>query len=138
VLHTIAAKPRPTGRIRRTAIGLGAIVVIVPVVVIAFSVAVWNVVGQSSKAKGKATQASMATYASAINAHIANTASAPPTLASLVTAGYFTTISPDAWGRPFGYSPVGSSGKPFSLTSAGPDGAFGTQDDIDLWQINWE
>ena len=40
---------------------------------------------------------------------------------------YLTWISPDAWGTPLRYSLVGRT---YEIRSAGPDGTFGTPDDL--------
>ena len=47
---------------------------------------------------------------------------------------YLDKVPKDAWGNDYIYiSPAGEY--PYDLKSKGPDGIEGTQDDIDIWQI---
>jgi general secretion pathway protein G len=42
----------------------------------------------------------------------------------------------DPWKRQYLYTaPTGDPNKPFMLSSAGPDGEFGTTDDINVWDV---
>jgi hypothetical protein len=55
----------------------------------------------------------------------------PPSLDALLpedgAAGWELRLKQDAWSRPSRYRPAGRA---FALRSAGPDGTFGTHDDI--------
>ena len=55
----------------------------------------------------------------------------PPSLDALLpedrAAGWELRLKQDAWSRPLRYRPAGRA---FELRSAGPDGTFGTRDDI--------
>lgn len=87
--------------------------------------------GASTAAQTRATQATMASYAAAISTYQANHGAAPPSLQTLVTSGFILTLFPDAWQQPFDYTVPGPAGRPFALTSRGPDRLPGTDDDLD-------
>jgi general secretion pathway protein G len=109
---------------------------VVAIIGILMSVAVWNIVGQSDKARIKATQASMRSIESAIKAYKADKGSFPPSLQTLVTEKYFEKVFKDAWKHDLVYATPGSGGKDYALVSGGPDGQTGTEDDIDVWRID--
>lgn len=44
----------------------------------------------------------------------------------------------DGWKNDFQYRVPGAGGMPYDLISAGDDGQFGTQDDINIWMIDEE
>lgn len=48
--------------------------------------------------------------------------------------GYLKTLPKDQWGNPYIYTSPGSHG-PFDLSSMGPDGKAGTDDDIVNWDV---
>jgi general secretion pathway protein G len=109
---------------------------VVAIIGILMSVAVWNIVGQSDKARIKATSATMRTIESAIKSYKADKGVFPANLQVLVTEKYFDKVFKDSWKRDLVYSTPGAAGKDYALISTGPDGQQGTEDDIDVWRID--
>jgi hypothetical protein len=58
---------------------------------------------------------------------------------TLVRQSYLLTVPHDAWGHPLRlvcpsrHEPIGFD--PCDVSSAGPDGVFGTRDDINSWEL---
>lgn len=111
---------------------------VVAIIGILMGVAVWNIVGQSDKARIKATQASMRNISTALGAYKADKGVFPADLQVLVAEKYFDKVYKDAWKRDFIYSSVGPAGRDYGLISVGPDGQQGTEDDIDWWRVRDE
>jgi len=109
---------------------------VVAIIGILMSVAVWNIVGQSDKTRKRATEATMHTIQSAVKAYKADKGSFPPNLQVLVTEKYFDKVFKDAWKHDLIYASPGAGGKEYSLISVGADGQQGTEDDIDVWRID--
>lgn len=90
--------------------------------------------GQDQEARITTTRASIATIEQAINIYsMKHNGRAPDTLEEL-TQGTDDSDGilkegglNDSWGVPFGYT---RQGRKFKITSAGPDGEMGTDDDI--------
>jgi hypothetical protein len=57
----------------------------------------------------------------------------PSSLDELVTGGQLDSVPRDPWGQPFYYRPAHGS---YELRVVGPDGRFGTQDDVLLGAKN--
>ena len=103
------------------------------------AVAAVSLSGQGTKAKIKVTQTSMAQIRNALRGYQLDNNVYPPSLQAL-TVGKTAYLSndfrlADGWGQDFLYAAPGSNGREFDLFSKGPDGVFGTEDDIDVWKI---
>lgn len=96
-----------------------------------------NVLGQGEKAKVRATQTSMTTIQSQLDAYHLEYSTYPPDLQTLKTAKYLTSNKPieDGWKRQYYYALPGSNNNPYDFMSAGPDGEFGNTDDINIWTM---
>jgi type II secretory pathway pseudopilin PulG len=79
-----------------------------------------------------ATAQTLRTVGSAVKAYSLESGRFPATLAELVDKKYFDRHQRDAWDRELTYAVPGTAGRPFTLMSAGPDGAAGTEDDVDF------
>jgi general secretion pathway protein G len=111
---------------------------VVAIIGILMSVAVWNIVGQGEKARISGTKTSMRTIQSTIKAYQLEKGTYPPTMDALVSSKYLDKVFKDSWKRDFEYRPAGLNGQAYTLISAGPDGQTGTDDDIDVWRIDDE
>lgn len=80
------------------------------------------------RAKAELTEVNMRQLARLVVADMAARGKPPASLKSLERTNPMAASSPDGWGRAFRYERL--SDESFRLTSAGPDGSFGTADDI--------
>ena len=85
-------------------------------------------VDQFVRTKIELTRANMATLEGIITGFVASEGRTPADLAELQRLQPVTSGMIDGWGRAVLYERISDSS--FRLSSAGPDGAFGTQDDI--------
>ena len=85
-------------------------------------------VDQFLRTKIELTKANLATLGSVIAGFVGSEGRTPADLTDLRRLQPVTTGLVDAWGREIKYERISDSD--FRLTSAGPDGAFGTADDI--------
>lgn len=93
--------------------------------------AAFPMAGAGERAKQRATRANIALLGAANTAFTKATGAPAPTLTALVGAGGITPATlKDAWGQPLSYTASPTRGSGFLIVSAGPDGAFGTADDI--------
>ena len=74
------------------------------------------------------TKVNMGQLEKTIEYYVAAEGSVPADLKELFTSRLVGGDTSDAWGRPIRYEKLSDSD--FRLTSAGPDGRFGTKDDI--------
>jgi len=81
-----------------------------------------------SSAKQKLTETNMSSLEKEILAYIVNNGTTPQNLDDIRFSPAITTGKWDAWGNKIKYERL--SDENFRLTSAGHDGAFGTEDDI--------
>ena len=112
------------------------LLVVVAIIGILGAVAVQNVTGHIAKARITATRESISTISQALTTYsLDHNGKFPDSLVTL-TEGDDDNPPPieggedalnDAWGNPIQYE---KKGKRFTLTSAGPDGEMGTEDDI--------
>lgn len=99
------------------------------------SVAVWNIANQGKKARTGTTKSSLSTISSILTAYHTDNGSYPPTLNALVTA-YMEKMPRDAWKHDFVYFPASQEvGRAYTLFSMGQDGQPGTADDINFWTM---
>lgn len=106
---------------------------VVVIIGVLMSVAVYSFAGRSDEAKKAATQLSMKTIGSCVKQYYGTKSVYPSRLEELVP-NYVEKVPLDGWKRPLIYSPTPSAGHPFSLYSTGPSGETGNEDNIDYWQ----
>lgn len=80
------------------------------------------------KVKVKLTRTNMITLERAVVSYMAQSGEAPKSLRDLASFNPMVAGQLDAWGKEIKYQRLSVS--QFRLTSAGQDGAFGTEDDI--------
>jgi len=132
----------PASNRRRTAgFSLLELMLVVVIMGILMSVVIVNLAGAGDKAKAGATKAILKQIKSALASYSAEYGSMPPTelgLQPLVTTKTLEKIPYDGWKRPLRYMYPGTSGnpdQPYDLMSMGPDGQWGTPDDMNIWII---
>ena len=91
---------------------------------------------QAEKAKIRTTKTSMNVIKQQITAYQLEKNRVPDALSILVPDFLEEGGLRDGWSRDFYYSPTPNGARAFSLVSAGPDGQFETEDDIDVWTMN--
>jgi general secretion pathway protein G len=119
------------------------LMLVVAIMGVLMAVVAVNVLGKGTKAKISATKSSMATIQTELDAYNLEYSAYPTELTTLQKVeGYLAANKPieDGWKRTYFYQIVSGSttmsSKPYSLLSAGDDGEFGTQDDIDVWTMH--
>lgn len=133
------AMPATLRRASRHAAGFSLIELTLVIVILGvlMGVVAVNVLGQGNKAKIRATEASMNTIRTQLEAYQLEYSDYPPTLTTLQTVPGFlsdATALKDGWDRQFIYRVPGSN-KAYDLKSVGADPNDAT-DDIDVWTMN--
>lgn len=102
------------------------------------AVAAYNVMGMGVKGKIKATKVTLQTIKNMLQTYQVDYSSFPPDLPTLIKAKIMDDKKiKDGFEQPIYYAPQGRvEGRAFELVSSGPDLKFGTEDDIDVWQID--
>lgn len=124
--------------VRASGFTLLEMMLVVAIIGILMSVAVYNMVATGDKARRRATEATMRVVENSIKMFKNDKGSFPPNLQSLVTEKYMEKVFKDAWKHDLMYATPGAGGKDYSLVSLGADGQQGTDDDIDVWKIDEE
>ncbi len=131
-------------RASRPAFSLLEITLVLVIIGLLMGVAAVNLLGQGEKASIRTTTITMNTYKTNIQSYMLENASTPPdTLMTLITGKYVQAQAngrppQDAWDQDIFYSPQPDPKhpeQPFTLISKGPDKQPGTEDDINLWEI---
>ncbi|MBI1784348.1 type II secretion system major pseudopilin GspG [Candidatus Sumerlaeota bacterium] len=123
------------------------IMLVVVIIGILAGIVAPRLVGRTKEAKIAATKAQMSSAKTALLAYEMRVGNFPSTnegLQALVSKPsgveadvwqkQMDTMPKDAWGKPFQYAFPSEHGMDFDLSSAGPDGQIGTQDDITNWE----
>jgi len=76
------------------------------------------------------TKVNMGQLEKAVEIYVTAEGSVPADLKELFASRFVGGDASDAWGRPIRFQKLSDSG--YRLTSAGPDGQFGTKDDINI------
>lgn len=84
----------------------------------------------SSRAKIRLTQANLNALEKAVLTYVAQKGELPSSLKALQSSILIGAGIYDAWGKEIKYEKLSADN--FRLTSAGPDGVFGTDDDLSL------
>ena len=133
----VAARPSP---LARPGFSLLELTLVLAIIATLMGVAAFALVGQSTKAKIRASMASMRILDTAIKQYQVDHSVYPDTLARLATTNppYVEPRSmEDGWKKPFYYRAQGLGGRAFSLMSGGPDADIGTPaDNIDVWTMD--
>jgi general secretion pathway protein G len=131
---------RITRRRIRPGFSLIELTLVLAIIGVLAAFAAYSLVGVGERSRRKATMANMQTIRTAINMyHASYNGQYPPTLQALMAPPH-PFLDPekgveDGWGQEFLYSTPGSSGRPYDLVSLGGDRAFGTEDDLDIWNL---
>lgn len=138
----MTATTRPTHHTRtgRRAAGFSLIELTLVIVILGvlMSVVAVNVLGQGTKAKIRATEASMNTIRVQLDAYQLEYSAYPTNLVTLQTVPGFLSDAmalKDGWDREFVYRVPGSNNRAYDLKSVGADPNDLT-DDIDIWTMN--
>lgn len=122
----------------RRAFSLLEIMLVLAIIGVLMGVAAVNLLGQSERAQVRATEQTLEVVRRAIEQYaIDNRNTYPENLQVLINERILEQGSlEDAWGEPLYFSPQrDSAGNPYVLISAGPDREFGTEDDINYWDV---
>lgn len=129
---TLRQTPRRTTR----GFSLLELMLVLAIIGVLMAVAAVNVLGAGTRAKARATMATMATIKTQLAAYQLENSNYPPDLRTLVTAKYLDDKkNADGWGRALYYAAPGLNNKPYDLISYGEDGQGGNPDDIDVWTM---
>jgi len=115
----------------------GMLIVVILALVVIYAVYFWKtgdkshievMVDKYAEAKIDLTKVNLSSLERIIAERMASEGQAPASLKELQRFQPMAVSFLDAWGREIRYEKLSDSG--FRLTSAGPDGEFGTDDDI--------
>lgn len=126
-------------RLHARGFSLLELTLVIAIMGVLMAIAAVNLIGGADDAKVKATKTSMATIKTQLQRYYTDHNAYPPSLMTLIneTRMLQEGANLDAWDREFFYMPGGKPNAPreqgFTLISPGPDGAPGTEDDIDIW-----
>ncbi|MFG0259917.1 MAG: type II secretion system protein GspG [Phycisphaerales bacterium JB041] len=134
---TMTQTPSRTGR-RAAGFSLIELTLVIVILGVLMSVVAVNVLGQGTKAKIRATEASMNTIRVQLDAYQLEYSAYPTNLVTLQTVPGFLSDAmalKDGWDREFVYRVPGSNNRAYDLKSVGADPNDLT-DDIDIWTMN--
>jgi len=92
---------------------------------------------QFARAKVKTTQLAMQQLSQAITEYQMDKGKIPSASEGLqvLEGDYIESVPKDGWDQDFNYEVPGPNGKQFDISSNGPDGQAGTEDDVRLSQL---
>lgn len=123
---------------RQTGFTLLEMMLVVVIIGILASVAVYSMSGQTENARRETTKASLKMLKSALEQYNGQHAAYPATLDQLAAGDtrMIDRVPRDGWKNTFFYYPgANNPQRPFDLFSAGKDRAPNTADDLDVWTI---
>ena len=126
---------RAAERTGREGFTLIEILLVVVIIGILAAVAVPKLSGRVGQAQVNAAKASIEAIGLAVNMYEVDNGKFPDSLQNLLTKGgeinwngpYLEKSTKDPWGNDFQYTKNGNS---YTIVSAGPDGTFGSEDDV--------
>lgn len=122
---------------RAAAFTLLEMMLVVVIIGVLASVAVYAIGSRGTAAKVGATKASMTTVQGAVLQYHLEKSAYPPTIDALVP-NYLPKKPKDGWKRDFQYMTPSPSGQPYDIVSYGEDGVPGGTDDISVWTMDDE
>ena len=129
---------RHTHASARTGFTLLEILLVLAILGVLATVAAVNLIGASDRAMIKATATQLTTFKSMLQQYKLDKGGYPTSaegLQALVPA-YMEKIPGDGWKTEFSYlSPTTDPNRPFDIKSAGPDRQWGTEDDLNVWDL---
>lgn len=136
----LARIPRTTRpNVRRFARGFSLLelMLVLAIIGILMAVAAVNVLGAGDRAKRRATEATLGTIKTQLDAYNLEHSAFPPDLATLVSAKFLEAGKlKDGWNRDLAYDPRPiNTDQKYALGSSGVDGTLGNEDDISVWTM---
>lgn len=125
-------------RVSRRGFSLLELMLVLVILGLLSTVAAVALLPQAEKAKVRTTKTSMNVIKQQITAFQLEKNRVPDSLFSLVPEYLEDNGLQDGWNRDFYYQPTPNANRAYSLVSAGKDGQFETDDDIDVWTMDIE
>lgn len=139
---SVAGRSRRHPRHRR-GFTLVEMLLVITIIGILAALVVPKMMGRSEQARQSAARADIASIKTALDAYEVDNGGYPKALADLLQAPrqarnwrgpYLDKISQDPWGNEYQYAQPGrQNANSFDLSSIGPDGKAGTEDDFGNW-----
>lgn len=136
--QTTSDNVKTVARASRRGFSLLELMLVLVILGLLSTVAAVALLPQAEKAKVRTTKTSMNVIKQQITAYQLEKNRAPDTLFDLVPDYLEDNGLQDGWNRDFYYSPTPNGARAYSLVSAGKDGQFETEDDIDVWTMDFE
>ncbi len=144
--RTRIPSPRSPRRTRRGAFTLVEMLLVITIIGILAALVVPKMMGRSEQAREAAARADLAAIKTALDTYEIDNGSYPKSLQDLIEAPrnarawkgpYVDRLPQDPWGNPYVYSqPARRSKAGYDLSSVGPDGKEGSEDDFGNWTQN--
>ena len=135
--------PNSELRIRRRAFTLVEMLLVITIIGILAALVIPKMVGRSEQARQAAAHADISSIKTALDAYEVDNGGYPKSLQDLIQqpnnarnwhGPYLDNLPVDPWGNPYVYVfPGRHNPNAFDLSSVGPDGKAGTDDDIGNW-----
>ncbi|MGA3284972.1 MAG: type II secretion system major pseudopilin GspG [Verrucomicrobiota bacterium] len=134
---------RPSGSVLRRAFTLVEMLLVITIIGILAALVVPKMVGRSEQARQAAAHADISSIKTALDAFEVDNGYYPKRLQDLLQqpsnaknwhGPYLENVPQDPWGNPYVYTyPGRHNPNGYDLSSVGPDGKAGTDDDIGNW-----
>lgn len=135
--------PKSEIRNRRRAFTLVEMLLVITIIGILAALVIPKMVGRSEQARQAAAHADLSSIKTALDAYEVDNGFYPKSLQDLIQqpsnaknwhGPYLDNLPVDPWGNPYVYAfPGRHNPNGFDLSSVGPDGRAGTDDDIGNW-----